>query len=66
MEAKTTLSRGDLVEWRGSRYLVKHVTRWTVTLIGDAHVVRVRCLKPVAEGGLAEAVVIPPGRRKSL
>jgi hypothetical protein len=51
--------RGDSVLWRGQRYLVIAVTKWTVRLVGDMHDIKIRCLKPVSEGGFDEAAVLP-------
>jgi hypothetical protein len=59
MTDKPPPRRGDSVMWRGQTYLVIAVTKWTVTLVGESHDIKVRCLKPVAEGGFCDAQVVP-------
>lgn len=53
-----TVEKGDLVDWRGSRYVVTAVFKWTVHLSGVHNDVKIRCLTPVGEGGFAEATIL--------
>lgn len=50
--------RGDVVSWRETEYVVKAVFKWTVRLEGQHHGVKIRCLRPIAEGGFSEAKVL--------
>jgi hypothetical protein len=50
--------RGDQVTWRGQTYLVKAVFKHSVHLVGDQQDIKIRCLKPVAEGGFDEAEIL--------
>lgn len=52
------VQEGDLVSWRDSRYVVTSVSKWTVRLAGAHGFVRIRCLKPIADGGFSEATIV--------
>lgn len=50
--------KGDTVAWRGQLFVVTALFKSTVHLEGRRYSVRVRCLKPLSEGGFSEAVVV--------
>lgn len=52
--------KGDVLSWRGQTYTVKRVFKWRIHLEGLSakHDIRVSCLKPIAEGGFSEAIVV--------
>lgn len=50
--------KGDTVLWREKLYVVTAVFKSTVHLEGRTHSIKIRCLKPVAEGGFDEASVV--------
>lgn len=50
--------KGDTVSWRGQLYAVTALFKSTVHLEGRRHSIRIRCLKPISEGGFSEAVVV--------
>lgn len=58
MSDEQPVQEGDLVSWRDSRYVVTNVSKWTVRLAGEHGFVRIRCLKPIAEGGFSEARIV--------
>lgn len=49
---------GDIVKWRGARYRVTRVWKYTIALDGRDCDARVRCHVPVASGGLIGAKVV--------
>lgn len=50
--------KGDTIVWREALYVVTAVFKSTVHLEGKHHSIKLRCLKPLAEGGFSEAVVV--------
>jgi len=58
MEKPVPPKRGDWVLFRGEQYKVTRIFKLSVHLEGARQDVRVRCLRPVEQGGLAEATVL--------
>jgi hypothetical protein len=56
--ARLPLAKGDVLAWRGQKYTVKAVFKWTIRLEGELNNVSVRCLRPIAEGGFDEATLL--------
>lgn len=50
--------KGDTVLWREALYVVTALYKRTVHLVGERHEIKIRCLKPIADGGFAEATVV--------
>jgi hypothetical protein len=56
--SERTVQKGDLVDWRGGRYVVTAAFKQTVHLSGVHHDIKIRCLRPLAEGGFSEATIL--------
>jgi len=52
------VQKGDLISWRDQQYVVTAVFKRTVHLSGVYNDVKLRCLRPIAEGGFAEATIL--------